>query len=77
MTEATSGPLAEIGAMQKVAEALAGLEVDATRRVLRWANDHFLAGKGTSSLVDDSDPVESTNQATDVGLDGLVGRGPV
>lgn len=73
MTEATSGPLAEIGAMQKVAEALAGLEADATRRVLRWANDHFLAGKGASSFADDPDPVESKNQAADVGPGGFAG----
>src|SRR5262249_35184445 len=43
MNESTASkdPLAEITAMQKLVEALGGLEKDATDRVLRWAVEHY------------------------------------
>src|SRR5262245_45680337 len=36
-----AGPMVEIGAMQKVAEALKDLDADATGRVLRWAAERY------------------------------------
>src|SRR5881628_1024573 len=42
----TAGPLAEINAMQKLAEAFDGLPPDAIERVLRWAAGHYGASVG-------------------------------
>lgn len=41
MDEKTTDPLAEVTAMQKVAEALADLDMAAIARIIRWAADRF------------------------------------
>lgn len=41
MSDEAIDPLAEVRAMQKVAEALAGLDADATARVLHWATAFY------------------------------------
>ncbi len=47
MGEHSTDPLAEITAMQKLAEALSGLDAEAIARVLRWAGDRYgVAGVG-------------------------------
>ena len=41
MSDEATDPLAEVKAMQKLAEAVAGLDTEATARVLRWAVDRY------------------------------------
>lgn len=41
MTDHLTDPMAEISAMQKLAEALSGLDINATARVLRWAGERY------------------------------------
>src|SRR3954466_6701167 len=41
MSEEGTDPMAEVLAMQKLAEAVAGLDADAVARVLRWAADRY------------------------------------
>ena len=55
MSDHTTDPMAEITAMQKLAEALFGLDTEATARVLRWAADRF---KVASVLRSGSEPAE-------------------
>jgi hypothetical protein len=41
MSQALTDPMAEINAMKAIAEALTGLDAEATARVLQWASGRF------------------------------------
>lgn len=49
MSEDNTDPMAEVKAMQKLAEAVAGLDAEATARVLRWAVDRYGVATGSST----------------------------
>lgn len=57
MSEESTDPMAEVKAMGKLAEAVAGLDADAKARVFRWAIDHYNvkvsgpSGKGSGGMA--------------------------
>jgi hypothetical protein len=64
MAENVTDPMAEINAMKAVAEALSGLDSDATARVLQWAGGRFGVAVSTRTKVGDAKAeVDETSNA--------------
>lgn len=51
MSEESTHPMAEVKAMGKLADAVAGLDADATARVLRWAVDRYSVAVSSAGRV--------------------------
>jgi hypothetical protein len=54
MSENATDPMAEINAMKAVAEALSGLDSEATARVLQWAGGRFGVAGSTRTKTNDA-----------------------
>jgi hypothetical protein len=70
VSEETTDPLAEVRAMQKLAEAVAELDAEATARVLRWAVDRYGISASKIAAKGRAGPAAGNGVAPDVDNEG-------